>query len=150
MRRLVLIVILAVAPAIVQAGDVYKWTDAGGVVHYSDTEPAAEMKAELLHVTGNAAMSAATAAAAGARVDVDGNADPAGGDGAAKPSGTLAKSVVTAEGRCAKARSNLEVLQSNQPVGIASDGAGTPKPLDDAARSARIDNELSLIATYCR
>lgn len=47
MNRLFLLVLLGLAPLAVQAGDVYKYVDDRGVVHYTDKPPAGVKKADL-------------------------------------------------------------------------------------------------------
>src|SRR6516162_5840075 len=52
MQRTSLLIALVGIAAAAHATDVYKWTDASGVVHYADSEPPAEAKAERVHVVG--------------------------------------------------------------------------------------------------
>lgn len=134
---------LACAACSAHAADVYKWVDAGGVVHYSDTEPAGDVKAEHLHLTGTAA--AASSAAPASAADDDATKPP---DGAVDK--TLASVAQSPEKRCATARANLEVLQGNYPVGLDTGGNGKAQVLDDAARKAQITMAQTVIATYCK
>ena len=112
MQRCILFAILACAVPAVFAADVYKWTDDGGVVHYSDTEPSADVKASKLHLRG-------TPTTEGDLTTAAGNADQATGAaaaaGASPPAGTQLSAAPNAERICERARSDLELLQSLSP-----------------------------------
>ena len=143
-RQWVLIALLG-GFAAAHAADVYKWADANGVMHYSDTAPPLETKAELVHLRGTGATAAAPAAIEDDTADTENPRKPAGAT-----QNTLASAVVTAEKRCADARSNLEVLQRSGPVGIDTGGKGAPKALDDNERQRQISGAQTIIATYCK
>ena len=143
MQRMSLWIVLALAAAGVQASDLYKWTDADGVVHYSDSEPPAPVKATKMHVAGTKTAGAADAAANDADDET----------AAAKPEaagGTLASSVQSAERRCEQARANLEVLQSKLTVGMDASGTGKAEMLDDKQRQVEVARAQTVIATYCK
>ena len=59
MQRKFAFIALACCAKVASAAEVYKWTDAGGVVHYADTEPAAALNAQRLHVRGSGTTEAA-------------------------------------------------------------------------------------------
>lgn len=141
-RSLWLVLVLASVPA--AAADVYKWIDAGGVVHYSDTEPTPELKAQRLHLAG---MSTSDVKAGATDPSDPANA-PAGPDNARE--GTQVSSVQSAERRCSDARNNLEVLQSKFAVGFDAQGNGKPEVLDDQGRQLQIARAQTTIATYCK
>jgi len=145
--RTVLLIVLVTGSMAAAAADVYKWTDAAGVVHYSDTEPAAQVNAQKLHLFGAATSEVAPGATGGANA-----AEESGEDAAAKTKlpGTLASAVQSAEKRCDQARTNLELLQSKFTVGLDSGGTGKAEVLDDQARQAQIAAAQTLIATYCK
>lgn len=138
MRKRLLVLLLCAGPALA-ATEVYKWTDADGVVHYSDTEPAHDLNAQRVRVTGLAASDGDEAAAP--------QREPA--DAIAGTGATGADSDANAAKNCTSAHAQLELLQSDTPVGMASAGANA-KPLDPAARQAQIARAQSLIATYCK
>lgn len=140
MQRFPIVLTLACAASAAAAADVYKWTDATGVVHYADTEPAAGANAELMHLNGSSAKAAAASAE-----------NPAG---AAEHTGAAQGTQVTtgpdAGKLCTQARSSLELLQSRTPVGLDTNGNGKPEPLDDNARQVQIARAQTLIARYCK
>ena len=64
MQRKFLIIVLFLACTSAQATDVYKWTDAAGVVQYTESEPPANVKAVKMHLVGTASTAAAAEVAA--------------------------------------------------------------------------------------
>jgi hypothetical protein len=144
MQRISLWIALALAAICAQAGDVYKWTDAGGVVHYSDTEPSPDMKARKLRLDGTKPREVASAAAN----DAD---EPAAAATTTKAAAeTLIGAARVVDRHCEQARAELELLQGPSPVGIDQSGTGKPEPLDDRARQSQIARVQTTIATYCK
>lgn len=145
MNRPVALLILACAAASAWSAEkqqVYKWTDANGVVHFSDAPPGNDTKnVQSMRLVGG--MTAAAPAAAGDTAkDAPANPAPPGAVAAADTPVDLAA-------LCKQARANLELLQSNTPVGIAgADGKATA--LDDNARAGQIANAKLVIARYCK
>jgi len=144
MQRISLWIVLALAAAAVQAAEMYKWTDAAGVVHYSDSEPPAQVKASKVHVAGTKTAGASDAAAN------DADEPEAAAAKAVAADDTLASKVQSAERRCEQARANLEVLQGKFTVGMDISGTGKAEPLDDKQRQAQIAAAQTVIATYCK
>jgi hypothetical protein len=136
MRHRLLVLLLCAGPA-VAATEVYRWVDANGVVHYSATEPAPALNAQRVRVSGLAVEGGDGEAAASA---------PAAE--AANAGGTRADAA-NAETNCTSARAQLELLQSNAPVGLANAGANA-KPIDAKERQAQIAHAQAQIATYCK
>ena len=135
MNRLVTLLVLACATAVALAADkqqVYKWTDVNGVVHFSDAPPPSDTKnVESLLLVGGTSSASETPAA----------------DDKAKP----ASQAVSPENRakeCEKAKRNLAMLQSNNPVSeVGPDGKA--KPIDDQERNSRIGGVIDRIAQLC-
>jgi len=99
-----LIIALLLTCASAQATDVYKWTDAAGVVQYTELEPPANVKAVKMHLVGTAS----TAASA------DITAEDASGSQTAQKPEQREKLLTATEGvkaRCERARADLELLQ---------------------------------------
>ena len=143
-RFALLFVMLLPLPA-ASAADVYKWTDAAGIVHYSDAIPSPDLKAERMRVGGSVKPVAA------AEREKVASAPPADANPAATavPVGS-AQAASIAKTRCDQARSSLEVLHGNGPVGLDTAGKGKPVPLDDAERQAEVGRAQTLIATFCK
>ena len=129
--------------ATAQAGEFYKWTDASGIVHYSDLPPPQDVgKVERVHVIGGSTITAATPSPSAADVD------------AAKLAATPpAVPSETAEERarlCNQSRASLELLQSKYPVSSPAKAGAAPSILDDQQRQSRITLELGNIDKYCK
>ena len=136
MNRAVIFFILACTAAGVSAADkqqVYKWTDASGVVHFTDAPPPTDTRnVQTLRLVGG------TASAEPA----DANAAPAEN----KPAQAPAMSDSAKE--CEQAKRNLALLQSNYTVSeLGADGK--VKPIDDKERAGRIAGVNDRIAQFC-
>ena len=144
MNRAMILLVLTCAAASVTAADkqqVYKWTDANGIVHFSDTPPPSDTKnVESLHLAGGTT----TAAAA------DQPPNAAGGSPAANAAPAAAPANATDDATlCKQSRANLELLQSKTPVGIAG-ADGKAQVLDDKARELQIANAKLSISRFCK
>ena len=145
MQRTSLLVALVAIAATAHAADVYKWTDASGVVHYADSEPPAEAKAERVHVVGMVTAAPTTAK------DSDADGEHAAAGGSTKSPAKLEDAAAFAQQRCDHARADLELLQSNQQVALDPARTGKPaEPLDDKQRQMQIANAQTLIAQNCK
>ncbi|MGY1458863.1 MULTISPECIES: DUF4124 domain-containing protein [unclassified Luteimonas] len=125
MHRFVFAAILAFAasPAIAQqtAGEVYQWTDASGVTHYSQTPPDKGRYEHRLITSSGAAATTATEPAAAVE-------NP----------------------QCATARANIAALQGEGDVQQDTDGDGKPDSVLDAdQRSAQLDLAQAAVKAYC-
>jgi hypothetical protein len=142
MNRVTILLALACA-ANVSAADkqqVYKWTDANGVVHFSDAPPPLDTKnVQALHLAGGTTTTGATASE-----DKPKDAAAANAAGAALPASAADDAAL-----CKQSRANLELLQSKTPVGIAGPD-GKPQALDDKAREGQIANAKLAISRYCK
>lgn len=147
MQRHLLLVALAIGVPAASAADVYKWTDPAGVVHYTDTEPSQDTKAERMHVAGMGKPAAAAS-------DIAGVDAPPAGKAAAAPAQASTVAATGAEpnaqARCDQARKTLEILQGVTPVAFDTGGKGPPQPLDDATRQTQIAHAQATIARYCK
>jgi hypothetical protein len=142
-RTIFLLALTAASSAFAASGQVYKWTDAQGVVHYSDAPPpTTQANVQTVRVTG------------GDRPhDVAGSA-PAEADAAQQPgqnqvAQNTAPGAVDRSKDCATARSNLELLQSKFQVNV-TDSSGKAVPLDDKTRQVQIADANAQIAVYCK
>jgi hypothetical protein len=149
-RKLPLLALLLVGTFAYAAteGQVYKWTDAGGVTHYSDAPPPKDAQnVQMVRVTG------------GSHSVASGNTEtaekpPADAAAASPPPAATQNTVMndTASNRvkaCAQARSNLELLQSKFAVSLAG-ANGQTQPLDEKGRQAQIADANAQIALYCK
>lgn len=124
---------------------VYKWTDAAGVVHFSDAPPPKDAKdVQLMKVSGSDRPRS---------VDNPANGEPGSTpETGANNSGATAAPADPKDANakaCAVARNNLDILQSKIPVSVTG-ADGKPVALDDKARGAQIAAANANIALYCK
>jgi hypothetical protein len=134
---------LTAATAFAAQSQVYKWTDAQGVVHYSDAPPPiAQANVQQVRISGSDRPRAIESDAAAAASDAK-SAD-------ASPEKVAQATPANSHDKdCATARSNLELLQSKFQVSVTSSD-GKAVALDDKARQAQIADMNAQIATYCK
>jgi hypothetical protein len=137
MRRLPFaLVLLLLAPAV--AAQVYKWTDANGTVHYSETPPPQGTQFK--------------------RISTSGIEQPAATPAPAKKAGTAPRPAATEnatlpdtpENRaklCSSLKANLDVLKGSNPV--VMEQQGKPVALDEAQRSEQLAQAQAQYAQYC-
>ena len=103
------------------AADLYKWKDANGVTHYSESPPAGQKYESR-------------------RIDNAGAVGPAeDGEGAPKESP-----------QCTQARQNLKTLSDNRPAMLDTDGDGKPDtPLDPDQREVQRNLADAAVKAYC-
>jgi len=99
----------------------YRWKDADGVVHYTDTPPPDDRTFETRDVTR----------------------DPPQPPAVVEPPPPPLS-------RCDQARRNLAVFESNQNVSMDLDGDGTAEPLDAEARERERTKTQELVAENCK
>jgi hypothetical protein len=148
MRRLsIALVLLLVAP--LAAAQVYKWTDAQGTVHYSETPPPTGTKYHQVEVnTGSDAPAA----------DASNTSSPAASDSSSSAStqnsnGNNASQAVpdTPENRaklCASLKGNIGTLQGSGPV-VMQGAGGQPQLLNADQRKQQLDASQSQYQQYC-
>jgi hypothetical protein len=132
-----LIVVLSVAfglAATAQAGELYKWTDDKGVLHYSDTPPPGHPDATRVRVQSGVSDEAAPPQTAVAEKPKE--APKTNNQAAAAPAAPLDRNAA-----CDQARSNLGLLQSKYAVADASG-----KQLDDKTRQALTEQAKQAVA----
>jgi len=123
MRHPILCAALALAAASAGAGasDIYQWTDARGITHYSETPPPAGTPYQTRRIT-NTGSSAQPAPAPG-------------GDAGTNP-------------QCAAARANIEILTSEGPV-QQEDAEGNARELTADERARQLDLAQAAARAYC-
>ncbi len=148
-RKLPLLALLLVGTFAYAAteGQVYKWTDAGGVTHYSDAPPPKDTQnVQMVRVSGGSHSVSAGNSENAEKPAVDAAAtQPA----PATQNTAMADTAANRVKACAQARSNLELLQSKFPVSVAG-ADGKSQALDDKARQAQIADASAQIALYCK
>jgi hypothetical protein len=136
-RYLVLAFLLAVCP--LAFGQAYKWKDAQGVTHYSDSPPPAGTKVEKIKTSGVVIPPAGEAAPA---------ATPA--PAATKPAPDQVTDTPANRAKlCDQLHKNADTLSKEKNVSV-DDGKGGSKVLDDAGRARQVETTQAQITLYCK
>ena len=141
-RTAILLALLLVTP--LASAQVYKWTDAKGVVHYSDVPPAQGVKYKNMHMslTGGSAPAAATSASpAAAASPVDAGAAPASAR-------TVADNPENRAKLCAQLRQNYTLLKGSQPL-TRDDAKGQKQLVSEQQRTQDMVNTQQQLRQYC-
>ena len=140
-RSLIALALLLLAP--LATAQVYKWTDAGGTVHYAQAPPPEGTKYKEVKTSGSVQPQAVPAPVATA--DSSGGGSSEGGTESPKPV------TDTPENRnklCASLKSNLAALNGSAPVVMQVNGKTTA--LDDSQRKQQATTAQSQYQQYCQ
>ncbi|HEX8777760.1 MAG TPA: DUF4124 domain-containing protein [Rhodanobacter sp.] len=135
MRRLALAATLLLVAPLAVAQQIYKWTDARGTVHYSQSAPPEGTRFQQVKLAGGVESPAQPAAE---------TTPPPADSPAATPVADTPSNRTTL---CATLKSNLSTLQGSGPV-VMQQG-GKPALLDDAQRKQQIDTANAQYQQYC-
>jgi hypothetical protein len=140
-RPSIALALLLVAP--LACAQVYKWTDAHGTVHYSETPPPTGTKYSQVSVnTGTSAPAAETPSAAATNNDASSN----NAQGNAQPS-TMEDTPENRAKLCTSLKANISTLQGSGPV-VMSNG-GQQQLLNADQRKQQLDASQSQYSQYC-
>jgi hypothetical protein len=137
---------IAFAAASAQQPQVYKWKDASGVTHFSQTPPSNGTAYTKMHLANEPDVSSNPPAASG-------NGDDTG-SGSNAPQQTAPASSTqpdTAFNRatlCKQLDSNISLLQGKQPV-VTGGADGKQEVMSDNAREAQLATARAQQAQYC-
>lgn len=119
------------------AAEIYRWKDAKGVVHFSQTPPKGVANAKKVENVFTAPRPAATTTTATTTAPAATATTASAGAGADNPA-------------CVRARENLAVLDGQNSVQMDTDGDGKPdKTLSNAERKAQRDVAEASIKANC-
>ena len=144
MRRIyILLALLLVAP--LASAQVYKWTDAKGVVHYSDVPPPQGVHYKNMHMslTGGAAPAAAASTTATATPA----ADTGAGDAPASAQ-TVADNPENRAKLCAQLRQNYTLLKGSQPLTM-DNAKGQKQLVSEKQRTHDMVQAQQQLQQYC-
>jgi hypothetical protein len=147
--RLLLLVLLAASATASAATQVYSWTDANGVKHFSDSPPPAHVTATKIKVrgqltTGTPAEADASTGASGEGAAADTPAPKNSGPSLAAAAGYAPEDI---RRNCEIARQNLATIDK-QPV--PTDANGTPLDAKQAENHDRqLDKANQQIKLFC-
>jgi len=129
-----LLVALAGIAGFAHAGDLYRWTDAQGVQHFSDTPPPQNTNPAQVTVERNKMTDADSTLYAPPKTE--------GGENGSKAETARPSAPAKGPSVCDQARTNVQVLQSKYQVADASG-----KALDDKARAEMLAQAKSIVDT---
>lgn len=138
-RPLLVAVLLLLAP--LAFAQVYKWTDTGGTVHYSETPPAAGVSYTRIKTSGSVDPIAAPAPATN---DTRPAAEPA----TAAVATPVADTPENRSKLCASLKANLAALRGNTPVVMQQEGKNVA--LDDSQRKVQTATAQAQYEQYCQ
>lgn len=141
MRRLIIATALLLLVPVALA-QVYKWTDAHGTVHYSESPPRQGTKFKRITTTGSAEPVAAPSA------ELQGSSDRPKNKAVEEPPAAPVADTPENRGKlCASLKANLDILKGAGPV-VMQQG-DLPKALDDTQRQEQIASANAQYAQYC-
>jgi hypothetical protein len=135
MRRLLLSLTLLLFAATAGA-QAYKWKDANGTMHYSDTPPPTGTDYKPVKTTGSAAPLAPPPAV------------PVGSASAAKPAVPLADTPENRAQVCKQLQGNMDMLAGSGPLSV-DDAKGNQVALDATRRRQELATASDQYKQYC-
>lgn len=135
---------LACIAGFASAQQIYKWKDANGVTHFSQTPPSSGMHYTKMRLTSEPDVSSNPPPAAETS-----NTEPATSapQQTAASSGTQADTPSNRAELCKQLASNISLLRSKQPV--VTGGDGKQQVMSDNAREAQLATAQAQQAQYC-
>lgn len=134
-RSLIAVALLLLAP--LATAQVYKWTDASGTVHYSETPPAQGTKFDKVTTTGTVAPLAPPPA----------TEKPVDSEGPRESAQPVADTPENRAKLCSTLQTNLDALQGSGPVVMQQNGKSVA--LDDAQRKQQIASAQAQYDQFC-
>jgi hypothetical protein len=142
MRRLsIAIALLLVAPLV--SAQVYKWTDAKGTTHYSETPPPTGTKYSQVTVSGSDEPASSGSSSASATAE----AAPASSSSQGNNNQPMADTPENRAKMCASLKANMATLQGSGPV-VMQNG-GQQQVLNADQRKQQLDATQSTYSQYC-
>ena len=144
-RPLIAATLLLLAP-LAMAQQVYKWTDASGSVHYSDTPPPKGSTSKKITLSGIAQSS--SEAAQPAKEGKEGSPrEQTSGSAESAPQQPVADTPENRKKLCSTLKGNLDILRDKKPV-VVQEG-NQAKVLDDSQRKQQQSTAEAQYKQYC-
>lgn len=136
---------LACAAGLANAQQIYKWKDANGVTHFSQSPPAAGTHFTRMELTGEPEVTSNPAPSAPTDDNEPATSAP---QRAAATGGTQADTPANRAELCKQLGSNIALLQGKQPV-ITGGTDGKQQVMSDSARQQQLSTARAQQAQYC-
>lgn len=140
-RSLIAVALLLLAP-LATAQQIYKWTDAQGTVHYSQSAPPQGTKYKQMTLAGVTESDADAPAQQPADDSASTDDTPA-----PAPAAPMADTPANRAKMCTTLKSNLTALQGSSPVVMQQNGK--PSVLDAVQRKQQVDTANAQYQQYC-
>lgn len=127
------------------AQQIYKWKDASGVTHFSQTPPTNGAHYSKMHLTSEPDVSSNPAPSADAAPEA--NSGDAAPTQRAAAGGTQADTPTNRASLCKQLTSNISLLQGKQPVVTGS--PGKQQVMSDSAREQQLKTARAQQTQYC-
>lgn len=145
-RPFMALALLLVAP--LACAQVYKWTDAHGTTHYSESPPPTGTKYSQVSVTtGSSAPMSSDNASAGSSSTTSSSSQSNSSDNA-QPTGNVADTPENRQKLCSSLKANIGTLQGSGPVVMSGNG-GQQQLLNADQRKQQLDASQSQYSQYC-
>jgi hypothetical protein len=128
------------------AQQIYKWKDANGVTHFSQTPPANGTHYTKMHLTNEPETSSNQPASS--NEEGDGTPPAENTPPAAATGGTQPDTPANRTELCKQLSSNIALLQSKQPVVVGGDN-GKQEVMSDNAREQQLATARAQQVQYC-
>lgn len=137
---------LACIAGFASAQQIYKWKDANGVMHYSQTPPSSSAHYTKMQLTGQPDVTSGTSASS----NTERERVPAGSDAARSPAsgGTQPDTPSNRAELCKQLSANIALLQGKQPV-VTDGGDGKQQVMSDNARERQLATARAQQVQYC-
>lgn len=137
---------LACVAGFAGAQQIYKWKDANGVIHYSQTPPASSVHYTRMSLTSQPEVASGTPAPSNPESEGAPESDTA--TPSAASGGTLPDTPSNRAALCRQLSSNIALLQSKQPV-VTSGNDGKQQVMSDDAREQQLAAARAQQGQYC-
>lgn len=144
MRRSLLTVAFLLAMPCATAGDVYRWADASGVVHFSDAPPPKGTPFKIMDMQTGVTRDPAPATAASSAATTTATAATA--DTAADQPATVKDTPANRAKLCSSLQTNIDLLSSDQPLTV---NATSTEPLSAEDRATQLAAAQAQLNQYC-
>jgi hypothetical protein len=136
---------LACVAGFAGAQQIYKWKDANGVMHYSQTPPSSSTHYTRMQLASQPDVTSGTSASSNAESEHGSEAPPSRSVAAG---GTQPDTPSNRAELCKQLSSNIALLQGKQPV-VTGGGDGKQQVMSDNAREQQLATARAQQVQYC-
>lgn len=146
--RAIACLFLALVATLAWSGEVYKWRDASGKIHYSDTPPP-RVNSEKMRGGAQVAPPASAPSRSVAEQEMEFRKRQSESEKARAKADKEKGDAEEARSNCERARVQLQALESGQRMSRVNE-AGENIPLDDEMRAQEIEQTRKSVQSWCK